>query len=362
MRASILVAVLLQLFAIAAHGQAQPAAPAATDPAAAMAAGADAAATATGDAAAAAAGATTGVMPATDPATGLPVAPAMDPLTGQPIAPAIDPLTGQPVAPVADPMAAQPAIDPVTGLPIDPTAAPTATVAPPAPPAPEHAVVDNPYGLAALWAQGDFVAKGTLIILVIMSFATWYIMLTKLVYQQRIFMQATAARSIWNAPSLEEGAAALKTTNVFREVIEDGLRAASHHDGKLTDRIDLHEWVTMSLQRSVDSVGSRLGTGLSFLASVGSTAPFVGLFGTVWGIYHALIAIGIAGQASIDKVAGPVGEALIMTAIGLAVAVPAVLGYNWLVRRNKSAMELLRNFSADVHALLLTGGRPKKAA
>jgi biopolymer transport protein ExbB len=133
------------------------------------------------------------------------------------------------------------------------------------------------------------------------------------------------------------------------------VKATSHHEGKLLEQIDLNTWITMSIQRAVDNVSSRLQDGLAFLATVGSTAPFVGLFGTVWGIYHALTAIGIAGQASIDKVAGPVGEALIMTAIGLAVAVPAVLGYNWLVRRNKVALEQLRAFGADLHMVLMSG-------
>ena len=225
-------------------------------------------------------------------------------------------------------------------------------------PAPETAVVENPYGLGALWKQGDWVAKFTLIILLIMSVFTWYIAFIKLFYQQMVFNQARAAGAkFWTATSLQEGARDLKKDNVFRMLVEDGLQAIKHHDGKLTDQIDLHEWVTMSLQRSVDSVNSKLQTGLAFLATVGSTAPFVGLFGTVWGIYHALIAIGVAGQASIDKVAGPVGEALIMTAIGLAVAVPAVLFYNWLVRRNKVASERLRNFAADIHAVLLSGAR-----
>jgi biopolymer transport protein ExbB len=145
------------------------------------------------------------------------------------------------------------------------------------------------------------------------------------------------------------------------------VKSTAHHEGKLLEQIDLNTWVTMSLQRAVDNVASRLQDGLAFLATVGSTAPFVGLFGTVWGIYHALTAIGIAGQASIDKVAGPVGEALIMTAFGLAVAVPAVLGYNWLVRRNKVALEQLRNFGADLHMVLVSGGgnvraRPAPAA
>jgi biopolymer transport protein ExbB len=120
--------------------------------------------------------------------------------------------------------------------------------------------------------------------------------------------------------------------------------------------VPVAEWISGKLQQNVDRMTNDLQRGLSFLASVGSTAPFVGLFGTVWGIYHALIAIGVAGQASIDKVAGPVGEALIMTAIGLAVAVPAVLGYNWLLRRNKAILDQLRYFTNDLYAALV-GGR-----
>lgn len=218
-------------------------------------------------------------------------------------------------------------------------------------------VVENPYGLGALWQQGDFVAKGTLIILMIMSAFTWYIMVTKLWEQQRLLSQASASRKMWDSKDLKEGVTKLAKNSAYRSVVDDGLNAAQHHDGNLTDRIDLQEWVTMSVQRAVEGVNSRMQSGMAFLATVGSTAPFVGLFGTVWGIYHALIAIGMSGQASIDKVAGPVGEALIMTAIGLAVAVPAVLGYNWLLRRNKLAMEDLRAFSDDVHAYLTMGVR-----
>ena len=168
--------------------------------------------------------------------------------------------------------------------------------------------------------------------------------------------QAGEARSkFWKANSVTAGTTSLKGGSPFRFIAENGLKATEHHDGALLEQIDLNTWVSMSIQRAVEKVQSRLQDGLSFLATVGSTAPFVGLFGTVWGIYHALTAIGIAGQASIDKVAGPVGEALIMTAIGLAVAVPAVLGYNWLVRRNKGAMEEVRSFSSDLHSVLLSG-------
>src|SRR4051812_32924975 len=220
------------------------------------------------------------------------------------------------------------------------------------------AVVDNPYGLSALWQQGDFVAKGTLIILVLMSLFSWYIILTKIWDQRKLKSSAkTVEKNFWNAPSIKDGVERIKKGDDFRLVAEDGLRAASHHDGRLTDRIDLHEWITMSLQRAVDQVNSKLNSGLGLLATVGSTAPFVGLFGTVWGILNALVGIGIAGQASIDKVAGPVGEALIMTAIGLFVAVPAVMGYNWLLGRNKLIQDALRNFASDLHAYLVSGAR-----
>ncbi len=214
--------------------------------------------------------------------------------------------------------------------------------------------VDNPYGLAALWAQGDFVAKGVLVLLVLMSMGSWYIMITKLYESMKISSEAKAARKgFFKAASLNDGVKTLKEGSAFRFIAESGINAGDHHEGALTDNIDRNTWVTMGVQRSLDDVQSRLQDGLAFLATVGSTAPFVGLFGTVWGIYHALTAIGIAGQASIDKVAGPVGEALIMTAIGLAVAVPAVLGYNWLVRRNKMTMESVRSFGADLHGILM---------
>jgi len=215
-------------------------------------------------------------------------------------------------------------------------------------------VIDNPYGLSALWAQGDFVSKGTLIILVIMSMGSWYILITKLYESLKISSEARAARrGFFKHSSLGDATKTLKEGSAFRFIAESGIQANEHHEGTLTENIDRNTWVTMSVQRSVDDVQSRLQDGLAFLATVGSTAPFVGLFGTVWGIYHALTAIGIAGQASIDKVAGPVGEALIMTAIGLAVAVPAVLGYNWLVRRNKVTMEAVRSFAADLHGVLM---------
>jgi len=234
-----------------------------------------------------------------------------------------------------------------------PAAAPAAVPVAPVPTVTKE-TVENPYGLEALWRQGDWVSKGTLIILVIMSMGSWYIIFVKLWEQAKLIREGREMRnSFWKAPSLREGAKRLKEGSAFRYIAEQGIDANEHHEGALTENIDLNSWVTMSVQRAVDTVQSRQQDGLAFLATVGSTAPFVGLFGTVWGIYHALTAIGIAGQASIDKVAGPVGEALIMTAIGLAVAVPAVMGYNWLVRRNKSVMETVRTFGADIHGVLM---------
>ncbi|HSN21167.1 MAG TPA: MotA/TolQ/ExbB proton channel family protein [Usitatibacter sp.] len=260
--------------------------------------------------------------------------------------------------------AAEPATAPATPAPADASAQPPAAT--PQPPAPiaDKEVVENPYGLEALWKGGDFVSRGTLIILVLMSMGSWYIMFVKVYEQSKLFRQARKVQaSFFQATTPAEGAAQLKEGTAYRYIADSGIKANQHHQGKLLEQVDLNTWITMSIQRAADNVASRLQDGLAFLATVGSTAPFVGLFGTVWGIYHALTAIGIAGQASIDKVAGPVGEALIMTAFGLAVAVPAVLGYNWLVRRNKVALEQLRAFGADLHMVLMSGGvKPRAAA
>ena len=246
-------------------------------------------------------------------------------------------------------------------------APPVVEVVRPAPPpiaAPATEVIENPYGIEALWKQGDFVARGTLIILVIMSIGSWYIGVVKLIEQARVLKDAREANSkFWSAGAVKDGVLALREDSAFRFIAEEGQIAVKDHSALARQQLDLNSWVGMSLERAIDVINNRLQTGLAFLATVGSTAPFVGLFGTVWGIYHALTAIGIAGQASIDKVAGPVGEALIMTALGLAVAVPAVLGYNWLVRRNKVAMEHVRRFGGGVHMTLLGGGHtPHKAS
>jgi biopolymer transport protein ExbB len=252
-------------------------------------------------------------------------------------------------APV-DPLAAPPP-DPFGAPAPDPFAAPEAGL-PSA--AAETAVVENPYGIGHLWAEGDYVSKFILFVLAIMSLGTWYIFVTKYWEQARVLGQAkTTEKRFWTAANLEDGIEKLGKNNVFRNVAERGQQAMARQGGMLSQA----DWVQMSLNRAVEEENARLSGGISFLASVGSTSPFVGLFGTVWGILNALTAIGIAGQASIDRVAGPVGEALIMTALGLAVAVPAVLCYNLLVRRNKVLSEKFRAFANDLQTYLLSSKR-----
>jgi biopolymer transport protein ExbB len=226
----------------------------------------------------------------------------------------------------------------------------------------QETAVENPYGLGALIANGDIIARSILIILLFMSLLTWFIMITKFFDQRRTRLQAIAAeREFWSSSSLTDAISKLKgNSNPFRALAETGKQAYEYHETnktRLSGAIGTSEWITESLQRTADTVISRMQSGLPVLASVGATAPFVGLLGTVIGIYHALIAIGVAGQASIDKVAGPVGEALIMTAIGLAVAVPAVLGYNILLRRNKGVQERVSHFTHELHAYLIAGAK-----
>jgi biopolymer transport protein ExbB len=220
--------------------------------------------------------------------------------------------------------------------------------------------VENPFGLNALIQQGDLVQRSTLVILLIMSLLTWFIMITKFFDQRKMRLQAEEAeKEFWTSNSLTDALGKLKGTgNPFRALAETGKQAYEYHEvnkARLSGAIGTSDWITESLQRTADAVVSRMQSGLPVLASVGSTAPFIGLFGTVIGIYHALIAISASGSASIEKVAGPVGEALIMTAIGLFVAVPAVLGYNVLLRRNKAVQESVSHFTHELHAYLISG-------
>ncbi len=241
-----------------------------------------------------------------------------------------------------------------------PAAAPAAAPAAPKADKPKSAAEENPFGFRAMLEHGDAVAKITLAIMVIMSIGSWYIMFSKLYEAAKISKQAKEAEAaFWSAGSVRAGADALKEDSPFRFIAEKGLEATQKHTG-LLGQIDLSDFITMGISRAIDNINSRMTDGLAFLATVGSTAPFVGLFGTVWGIYNALVKIGVSGQASIDKVAGPVGEALIMTAIGLGVAVPAVLAYNFIVRKNKVAMDQIRAFGSDVHSVLLASANIKK--
>ena len=220
---------------------------------------------------------------------------------------------------------------------------------------------ENPYGLIPALREGGLISQATFGILVLMLFFSLYILFTKLFEQQKILNQGKRMRAtFWNANSVREGAAKLEKNSAYRQLADDGIAAQDQH-AKLTDPVEAHDWMHGSLRRSEDTINSQLKSGLGFLASVGSTAPFIGLFGTVIGIIRALVKIGAAGQASIDAVAGPVGEALIMTAVGLVVAVPAVLAYNWLQARNKKIAEEMNAFSNDLLGYLASNGAVRPA-
>ena len=221
--------------------------------------------------------------------------------------------------------------------------------------------MNTDFGLAHLWAQGDLVTRAVALLLLGMSLASWMVIIIKALDLRRHARESRQVESFWHAADFADGLGKLGTepTNPFRTLALEGREAAAHHhaQAQLHDSLDASEWLTRSLRNSIDDSTARLQTGLAVLASVGSTAPFIGLFGTVWGIYHALLSISTAGQATIDKVAGPIGEALVMTALGLAVAIPAVLGYNALVRGNKFVLTKLNSFAHDLHAYFVTGAR-----
>ena len=224
------------------------------------------------------------------------------------------------------------------------------------------AAPENKFGFMEALEQGGFIAYSTVIILGIMSFGSFFILFTKWFEQAKLMRQGRDLRnSFWRAPTLREGAAKLEKNSAWRQIVDDGLAAEDQH-GKMANAMESHDWLHGSLARSEHAINARLASGLPFLATVGATSPFIGLFGTVVGIYRALIAIGIAGSASIDKVAGPVGEALIMTALGLLVAVPAVLAYNYLQARNKNIANDLSSFSTDVLAYINSKGAVRPAS
>jgi biopolymer transport protein ExbB len=225
--------------------------------------------------------------------------------------------------------------------------------------------MNTPFGLFHLWSQGDLLTKGVALLLLGMSLASWMVIAIKALDLRSYARQGRSIESFWHAADFADGLSKLGTepSNPFRLLALEGREAAAHHNAQpqLHDSLDASEWLTRSLRNSIDEATARLQSGLAVLASVGSTAPFIGLFGTVWGIYHALLSISVAGQATIDKVAGPIGEALVMTALGLAVAIPAVLGYNALVRGNKAVLTRLNRFAHDLHSYFVTGARVSAA-
>ena len=222
--------------------------------------------------------------------------------------------------------------------------------------------MESQFGIANVWTQGDFVTKSVAIILLGMSLASWIVIIIKALDIVKFKKHASAVQTFWHSEDFAAGLTRLggDPSNPFRQLAIEGREATQHHrntKAQLHDSLDVSDWVTGSLRNCIDGFTAQLQSGLAILASVGSTAPFIGLFGTVWGIYHALLAIGTSGQSTIDKVAGPIGEALIMTALGLAVAIPAVLGYNALVRGNKHILIRLNSFAHDLHAYFVTGAR-----
>ncbi|RYY75602.1 MAG: MotA/TolQ/ExbB proton channel family protein [Gammaproteobacteria bacterium] len=224
--------------------------------------------------------------------------------------------------------------------------------------------MNSPYGISSIWLQGDAIIKTVAIILMLMSISSWFVIVLRTWGLLRLRSANHALSDFWHAQSFAEGLHVLGTDrneNPYRHLAEEGQSALDHHQNHKTDlhgNLPLADWLTACLKDSIDHSTDKLQRGLALLASVGSTAPFVGLFGTVWGIYHALVSIGLNGSASIDKIAGPVGEALIMTAFGLIVAIPAVLGYNALNRGNRTITSKLNRFAHQLHAYFLTGAPP----
>jgi biopolymer transport protein ExbB len=219
------------------------------------------------------------------------------------------------------------------------------------------------YGIVNVWDQGDIVTRFLVVFLFAMSVSSWIVILTKGLANRRLEVLGRRAQAkFWSAQTLAEGIESLgsNANNPYRLIALAGREANDqqiNNEASLQSSLSAGEWVARGLRNATDDEVAHLQNGLAVLGSIASTAPFVGLFGTVWGIYHALMAIGISGQASLDHVAGPVGESLIMTAVGLFVAIPAVLGFNYVNRGNKRVSHRLHRFSRELHVYFVTGAK-----
>ena len=225
--------------------------------------------------------------------------------------------------------------------------------------------MNTPFGIANLWLEGDTITRFVAIALLTCSIVTWVILLTRLWDLRNLRKLKPELEQFWRATSFEQGLQAFSNhaANPYYQIAKSATKASAHHQNQSTNHRELlqtlnySEWMARSIKNSVDGIAASLQKGLTFLGSTGAISPFIGLFGTVWGIYHALISISSSGSAQIDQVAGPIGEALIMTALGLAVAIPAVLAFNAINRANKLFVADLNRFGNDLLAYFVTGAR-----
>ena len=225
--------------------------------------------------------------------------------------------------------------------------------------------MNTPFGIANLWLEGDLITRFVAIALLLCSIITWVILLTRLWDLRNLRKLKPELEQFWRATSFDQGLQAFSNhaTNPYYQIAKSATKASAHHQNQSTNHRELlqtlnySEWMARSVKNSIDGIAAGLQKGLTFLGSTGATSPFIGLLGTVWGIYHALISISSSGSAQIDQVAGPIGEALIMTALGLAVAIPAVLGFNTINRANKLFVADLNRFGNDLLAYFVTGAR-----
>jgi biopolymer transport protein ExbB len=233
---------------------------------------------------------------------------------------------------------------------------------------PTSTTTESDFGLSHLWYQGDTVTHIVALLLFLMSIGSWFIIITKFISLYKIKPMLGDVALFWKKTTWQDGLEAFSNTahNPFYHMAnsahmilqEQQMGALESHQIPLSNQMNQEDWLSSRLKGELDLVIASLQKGLAFLASTGATAPFIGLFGTVWGIYHALMTIGTSGSASIDQVAGPIGEALVMTGLGLAVAIPAVLGYNALSKSNKDLLQPLRRFTDDLHTYLTQQRRP----